>query len=88
MPHLALEVLEHPHGHALQPHVGLVGELLADAPGALARRLRAELGPLEQQHVDVTLRQLIGERAAADAAPADDYISGFHSLAPSPRTRR
>ena len=77
---LRLEVLEEPHRQPLQPHVGLHRELLPNSPRALAGGLRAERLPLEQKNVHVAFCQLVGERAAHDAAAYDDGVSGFHAV--------
>ena len=87
VPGVLLERLEHLDRHPLQPDVRLGGELLAHAARALASRLRAQRLPLEEQHVDFALGELVGKRAPHDAAARDDYVSAFHSRT-FPRTRR
>src|SRR6202011_2857032 len=84
---LLLEALQHAHRHPLQPDVALTRELLAHPARALAGRLRAQRLAFEQQHVDISPPELIGERAAHDAAARDDYVSAFHART-CPRTRR
>ena len=84
---LLLEALQHAHRHPLQPDVAFARELLAHPTRALAGRLRAQGLALEQQHVDISLAELICERTAHDAAANDDYVSAFHART-CPRTRR
>jgi len=77
---LRLEVLEEPHRQPLQPDVGLHRELLPNSSRALAGGLRTERLAFEQKNVHIAFRQLIGERAAHDAAAHDDCVSGFHEV--------
>ena len=84
---LLLERLQQLDRESLDSDIRLRRELLAHAARTLARRLRAERLALEQQHVDLSLGELVGQGAAHDAAPDDDYVSAFQSRT-FPRTRR
>jgi Arc/MetJ family transcription regulator len=84
---VVLKRFQQPDRQALQSNIGLDRELLANTARALAGRLRAQRFPLEEHHVDIALRKLVGECASHDAATRDDYVSAFHSRT-FPRTRR
>ena len=55
---------------------------LADEPGGMPGRAGGQLAPLEQQHVgQAHLAEMIGHRAADDAAADDDDLGGRRQLA-------